>query len=155
MIKGQHWDGPALAQALATSEEAASGKIVVTVGAHNGPGAPDDMIKVTLPECGDLAVVVGIARPRILATVILSDADSIPDRAKFDETLLRANKVVPLSAFALSTVNGRDVYELYGELSTGSELEEIIEEIESLGRNAIKAAETIEDWKAGAAGGSN
>lgn len=156
MIKGQHWDGAALATALVSSEEALEGKIVVTIGKANGADAPDDMIKVTLPECGGLDFVVGVARPRILVTVMLAEADSVPNRERFEQTLLRANKVVPLSAFALSTINGLDVYELYGELSTGSEIEEIIEEIKILGANAIEALERIEEWKsAAAAKGSN
>lgn len=154
MIKGEHWDGAGLATALVSSEEAVSGQIVVTIGKANGADAPDDMIKVTLPECGDLPVALGVAKPRIIASVMLCDADSVPDRAKFEQTLLRANKVMPFSSFALTNVNGKDVYEIFGELSTGSEIEEIIEEILALGTNAIGAAETIESWKAGSAKGS-
>ena len=54
------------------------------------------------------------------------------------------------SPVALTSVAGEDCYEIFGQLSTGSEIEEIIEEIETLGRNAIDAAELVQDWNTGA-----
>lgn len=145
MLKGQHWDGPALAGALKASEEAASGALSAELS-----GEDQNSIRVRLHACGDLDVVVAVIRPAILASVVLCRTDEIDRRADFERALLRAHKVIPLSTFAITTVAGEEYYEIFGQLSTGSEIEEIIEEIETLGRNAIQAAEMIDRWKKGA-----
>lgn len=147
MKKGEHWEASALAAALQGSDEVKAGKLVV--GDLHG-----DSIQVTLPECGNLGVVVGVVCPRIMASVVLAKASEIPNRGEFERGLLQANPLLPLSAFSLTQVDGEDYYGIYGELSTGSEIEEIEEEILTLGANAIHAMENIEAWKAGAKGGN-
>lgn len=147
MKKGEHWEASALAAALRDSDGAKAGRLVVE--AANG-----DSIQVSLPECGNLGVAVGVVRPRIMASVALVKASEIPNRAAFDRSLLVANPTLPLSAFSLTQVDGEDYYGIYGELSTGSEIEEIEEEILTLGANAIHAMETIEAWKAGGKAGN-
>ena len=144
MEKGQYWDLGGLASALAGSDEAASG--AMTVSFIDGADAAG-VVQVTLHSCGDLTVVVGVAALEIQASVLLDPVASIPNNAAFEHNLLRANKLLPLSTFGITEVGGVEHYEIFGQLSGGSELEEIIEEIETLGRNAIEAAEMIETWK--------
>jgi uncharacterized protein len=144
MEKGRYWDIGGLASALAGSEEAAGGALSVSL-------IPDtsgtSVIQVTLHACGDLSVVMGVADLEIQASVLLDPVASIPNNAAFEHNLLRANKLLPLSTFGITEVGGIEHYEIFGQLSGGSEIEEIIEEIETLGRNAIEAAEMIESWK--------
>jgi uncharacterized protein YjfI (DUF2170 family) len=147
MDKGQYWDTAGLASALATCEEVQSGQMSVAA-APGGAG----VIEVILHEHGDLAVVVGVAGLEVQASVALVPVDEIADGAIFEHRLLRANKLLPLSTFGITDIDGREYYEIFGQLSAGSELEEIIEELETLGRNAIDAAEMIEAWKAGQTG---
>ncbi len=144
MEKGRYWDMGGLASALAGSEEAVGGAMSVAfLPGTDGAG----VIQVTLHACGDLSVVVGVADLEIQASVLLDPVASIPNNAAFEHNLLRANKLLPLSTFGITEVGGREHYEIFGQLSGGSEIEEIIEEIETLGRNAIEAAEMIEAWK--------
>jgi uncharacterized protein YjfI (DUF2170 family) len=105
------------------------------------------VIQVALHSFGDLMVVVGVSDLEIQASVLLDPVGSIPNNAAFEHNLLRANKLLPLSTFGITEVGGVEHYEIFGQLSGGSEIEEIIEEIETLGRNAIEAAETIATWK--------
>ena len=149
MQPGQHWEAAALGAALKDTQEAKDGKITVEVGTEIGPEAPADAIHVRLHSCGDLDVFVGVNKPVILASTVLCKADEVPRREEFERGLLRANKAMILSAFALTSIGGVEHYEVYGELSTGSEIEEIVEEIETLGRNAIQAAEMLHAWTTG------
>lgn len=144
MEKGRYWDLGGLASALAGSEEAVGGAMSIAfLPGTEGSG----VIQVTLHGCGDLSVVVGVADLEIQASVLLDPVASIPNNAAFEHNLLRANKLLPLSTFGITEVGGREHYEIFGQLSGGSEIEEIIEEIETLGRNAIEAAEMIQAWK--------
>lgn len=144
MEKGQYWKVGQLASALAASEEVLGGQMSI---AFLPSGDSDSVIQVTLHDCGDLVVLLGVSELEIQATVVLDPVASIRDGAAFEHNLLRANKLLPLSTFGITEVNGVEHYEIFGQLSGGSELEEIIEEIETLGRNAIEAAEMIQGWK--------
>ena len=152
MEKGQHWGFDQLVEALRASEEARDGRLVVRTRAEIGPDAPENAMLVILPDLGDMPVVVVVARPVIRANVVVAPAGRIGDRAEFERGLLRANRTLSLSAFALTSVAGEECYEIFGQLSTGSEIEEIIEEIETLGRNALDAAELVAEWSAGKTG---
>jgi len=146
MEKGQYWDFSGLASALAGAEEVAGGRMSVALV----DGAEDaGVIRATLHEFGDLVVLVGVAGKEIQASVVLNPVAEIRDGARFQHQLLKANKLLPLSTFGITEVDGQEYYEIFGQLSGGSELEEIIEEIEMLGRNALDAAEMIEAWKTG------
>jgi len=149
MEKGQHWSFDQLVEALKASEEAREGRLLVRTGAELADGAPANAMEITLPLLGDLAMVVVLDKPLIRAYVVVAPCDTIRDRAEFERGLLRANRSLPLSAFALTSVSGVECYEIFGQLSTGSELEEIIEEFETLGQNAIEAAELVEEWSGG------
>lgn len=146
MEKGQYWDFAGLASALAGAEEVASGRLSIALV----DGAEDaGVIRVTLHELGDLLVLVGVAGKEIQASVVLDPVSEIRDGPRFQHRLLKANKLLPLSTFGITEIDGQEYYEIFGQLSGGSELEEIIEEIEMLGRNALDAAEMIGAWKAG------
>ena len=142
MDKGQYWEAGALAVALAGIEEVATGRMSVTF-------RPEGVIEVTLHECGDLAVLVGVEGKEIQASVLLDPVSSVRDPAAFQTRLLRANKLLPLSTFGITEVGGREHYEIFGQLSGGSQIEEIVEEVETLGRNALEAAEMIQAWNKG------
>ena len=53
--------------------------------------------------------------------------------------------MVPLSNFAITEVEGRDYYELIGELSAESSLSMILLELRVLAENAISAASDLRD----------
>lgn len=100
----------------------------------------DPVLLVTLHQHGDLEAFVNVSEAQIAASVLLWPCDEQTDRAAFNELLLKAQKLVPLSNFGIATVDGRDFYELFGELATTSPLDAIIIELRALAENAIEAA---------------
>lgn len=144
MEKGRYWDVGALASTLAASDLVAKGAMGLSfIPGTEGQG----VIQLTLHECGDLHVVLGVAGLEIQASVALVPVDEIADSAVFEHQLLRANKLLPLSTFGITEIDGKEYYEIFGQMSGASRIEEVIEEIQTLGRNAIDAAEMINGWK--------
>lgn len=100
----------------------------------------DPVLLVTMHTQGDLEIFVNVSEAQIAASVLLWPCDEQPDRAAFNEFLLKAQKVVPLSNFGITTVETRDYYELFGELATSSTLDAVVIELRTLAENAIEAA---------------
>jgi uncharacterized protein YjfI (DUF2170 family) len=103
----------------------------------------DPVLLVTMHHHGDLEAFVNVSEEQIAASVLLWPCDEQPDRAAFNEFLLKAQKLVPLSNFGIATVDGRDFYELFGELATTSPLDTIVIELRALAENAIEAATNL------------
>jgi uncharacterized protein YjfI (DUF2170 family) len=76
---------------------------------------------------------------------------SRPDQAAFNVFLLKAQKLVPLSNFGITTVSDRDYYEIFGEISCKTTLQTVIIELRMLAENAIKAASDLRENFASAA----
>lgn len=103
----------------------------------------DPVLLVTMRHHGDLEAFVNVSEEQIAASVLLWPCDEQADRAAFNEFLLKAQKLVPLSNFGIATVEGRDFYELFGELATNSPLHTIETELRALADNAIEAASDL------------
>src|SRR3712207_211110 len=101
MEKGQYWDVGSLATALAGCDEVLSGRMSVAFVPGNGI---DGVFQVTLHECGDLPVVVGVVGREIQASVALDPVSDIRDSAVFNRQLLKANKLLPLSTFGITEI---------------------------------------------------
>ncbi|GGE10490.1 hypothetical protein GCM10011390_31910 [Aureimonas endophytica] len=108
-----------------------------------------DVIRVTLKEKGHLDVFVAAGGDQILASVMLAPAAAVPRREAFERLVLKTHKLVPLSTFGISIVNGEEWYELFGSLSARSSAEVVVEEIAVLAANAQDAATLIEEWRNG------
>jgi uncharacterized protein YjfI (DUF2170 family) len=100
----------------------------------------DPVLLATMHHQGDLEVFINVSDVQIAASVLLWPCDEQTDRPAFNEFLLKAQKLVPLSNFGIATVDGRDFYELFGELATTTSLETIVIELRALAENAIEAA---------------
>jgi uncharacterized protein YjfI (DUF2170 family) len=100
----------------------------------------EPILLVTLHRHGDLEAFVNVSEAQIAASVLLWPCDEQPDRPAFNEFLLKAQKLVPLSNFGIATVDGRDFYELFGELATTTSLDTIVIELRTLADNALEAA---------------
>lgn len=129
------WTVRTLKAALDNSEPVRAGEL----GLRIVEGA-DPVLLVTMHHHGDLEAFVNVSEEQIAASVLLWPCDEQPDRAAFNEYLLKAQKLVPLSNFGIATVDGRDFYELFGELATDSPLHAIETELRALADNAIEAA---------------
>ncbi|RYD21498.1 MAG: DUF2170 family protein [Lysobacteraceae bacterium] len=140
------WTVRTLKAALDLSEPVQGGEF----GLRIVEGA-DPVLLVTMHNHGDLEAYVNVSAEQIAASVLLWPCDEQSDRAAFNEFLLKAQKLVPLSNFGIATVDGRDFYELFGELATTSSLDTIIIELRALAENAIEAATDLRTSFANAA----
>lgn len=103
----------------------------------------DPILLVTMHDQGDLEIFVSVSDQQIAASVLLWPVDEQEDRHAFNEFLLKAQKLVPLSNFGIGTVGDRDYYELFGELAPSSSLDDILIELRVLAENAIEAASDL------------
>lgn len=132
------WTVSTLKDALETSEAVTGGAFSVRIVESGAP-----VLLATMHEQGDLEIFVNVSDAQIAASVLLWPCDEQPDRAAFNELLLKGQKLVPLSNFGIATVDDRDFYELFGELATTSSLNDIVIELRTLAENAIEAASDL------------
>ena len=133
------WDLAALTELFA-ADPPELGDVDVEIA----PGT--DVLRVTLKERGGLDVLVTAAGEQVLCSVALIEASRVPARERFERFVLATHKLVPLSTFGLTTVDGTEWYELFGSLSARSRAEVMIEEVATLAANAVEAAEMISEW---------
>ena len=129
------WTVRTLKGALDASDAGKEGELTARVVEGAEP-----VLLVTMHHHGDLEAFVNVSEAQIAASVLLWPCDEQPDRHAFNEFLLKAQKLVPLSNFGIATVDGRDFYELFGELATTTSLDTIVIELRALAENAIDAA---------------
>lgn len=103
----------------------------------------EPVLHVTMREHGDLAVFLSAAGDQIVVSTLLWPVDEQENADAFNRFILKAQKVVPLSNFAITEVDGRDYYELVGELAAASPIEMIVLELRVLADNAISAADDL------------
>ncbi|KQU55765.1 hypothetical protein ASG67_06495 [Sphingomonas sp. Leaf339] len=103
-------------------------------------GPVDPVLHVRMHHHGDLAIFVSCSGEQIVVSTLLWPVDEQPDADAFNRFLLKAQKLVPLSNFAITEIDGRDYYELIGELSIESSLRLILLELTVLADNALSAA---------------
>ncbi|WP_120716948.1 DUF2170 family protein [Tsuneonella amylolytica] len=107
-----------------------------------------DVLQITLKERGNLIVSAVASGDQVQCSVLLIEADAVPERAAFERTLLSVHKLIPLSNFGLTIVDGAEWYELFGRLSSRSASADVVEEVAVLADNARNAAEWIAEWVA-------
>lgn len=129
------WTIPALKAALESSNLLREGELTAQVI----EGA-DPVLLVKMQEYGDLPIYVSAGPLQMVLSTILWPVDEQEDQTEFNVFLLKAQKLVPLSNFGISTIDGRDYYELFGEISAKTTLQTIIIELRTLAENAIDAA---------------
>jgi len=128
------WTVPTIKAALEDSSLLREGELTARVL----EGA-DPVLLVTMHEFGDLPIYLSVGGAQIVVSVLLWPVSEQADTARFNEFLLKAQRVVPLSNFAITTVGDQDVYELMGELSSKTTLQTILIELRTLAENAIDA----------------
>ena len=103
-------------------------------------------LQVVLAEAGDLEITLVVSDDHIYVSTPLVTGAQVGDRAAFNDACLRLNPINPLSNLGLTTVDGEDMYEVFGELSADSTETQIVTEIRTLGVNAIDAIETLKPF---------
>jgi uncharacterized protein YjfI (DUF2170 family) len=140
------WSVKSLAEALGATRLLRDGELTARVLEGSEP-----VLQVTMHEFGDLPVFVSVGAEQIVVSALLWPVDEQKDQAAFNVFLLKAQKLVPLSNFGITTVAGRDYYELFGELSCKTTLQTVVIELRTLAENAIQAADELRDTFASAA----
>jgi len=139
------WTVPSIKTALDASELVREGELTTRVLEGAEP-----VLLATMHEYGDLPIYLSVGGAQIVCSVLLWPVAEQADRPAFNEFLLRAQRIVPLSNFAITTVNDEDVYELMGELSCKTTLQTILIELRTLAENAIDATALRESFGAAA-----
>lgn len=134
------WTIHSLRDGLVESALVREGEMTVTVVEGVEP-----VLLVVMHEFGDLPIYVSGGGLQLVVSTLLWPCDEQNDRAAFNEFLLKAQKIVPLSNFGITTVDGRDYYELMGEISSKTTLQTLIIELRTLADNAIAAASDLRD----------
>lgn len=129
------WTVKGLAQALSESRLPRDGEMTARLLEGSDP-----VLQITMHEHGDLPIFLSVGAEQIVVSALLWPVDEQKDKAAFNEFLLKAQKLVPLSNFGITTVGERDFYELFGELSCKTTLQTVLIELRMLAENAIRAA---------------
>lgn len=132
-----HWTREALHQILG---EAFGADRVATID------DTETTLQVVLADAGDLEVTLVASEHQVYCSTPLVTGDQVRDRAAFNDACMRLNPLNPLSNLGLATIDGQDVYVVFGELSADSTGEQIVHEIRTLGTNAIDAIETLQTY---------
>ncbi len=106
----------------------------------------ENTLQVVLADAGDLEITLVLSEDQIYVSTPLVTGAQVQDRAAFNDACLRMNPINPLSNLGLSTVDGQDVYVVFGELSADSTETQIVLEIRTLGVNAIDAIESLKPF---------
>jgi len=137
------WTVPAIKAALDQSSLVREGEMTLRVLEGAEP-----VLLATMHEYGDLPIYLSVGGAQIVVSVLLWPVSEQVDAPRFNEFLLKAQRVVPLSNFAITSVGGEDVYELMGELSCKTTLQTILIELRTLAENAIDATSLRETFDA-------
>jgi uncharacterized protein YjfI (DUF2170 family) len=140
------WSVKSLASALSETKLLREGEMTVRVVEGEDP-----VLHIAMHEFGDLPIFLSVGADQIVVSALLWPVDEQPNQDKFNVFLLKAQKLVPLSNFGITTVAGRDYYELFGELACKTTLQTVIIELRMLAENAIRAASDLRDNFASAA----
>ena len=128
------WTVPSIKAALDASELVREGEMTARVLEGAEP-----VLLATMHEYGDLPIYLSVGGAQIVCSVLLWPVAE------------QADRVVPLSNFAITAVNGEEVYELMGELSCKTTLQTILIELRTLAENAIDATTLRETFGTDAA----
>ena len=140
------WSVKSLADALSETRLLRDGELTARVLEGTEP-----VLQITMHEFGDLPIYLSVGAEQIVVSALMWPVDEQKDQAAFNVFLLKAQKLVPLSNFGITTVAGRDYYEIFGELACKTTLQTVIIEVRMLAENAIRAADELRENFASAA----
>ena len=135
------WTIQSLHQALVSEPLFTSGNATVNLVDGTEP-----CLEIVMTEFGDLPIYMTVSGEQIIADAVLWPLSVVKDPQALNDEVLRTHKLFPLSTISLDRFpDGTDYYTIFGALSSASLLSSIIQEIETLAANAIKATEAYGD----------
>lgn len=142
MSAGENWTIDRLYGALQALDEVRSGEIGIALVQGTEPS-----IKLEMNEYGGLPIYLAVVGEQIIVDSVLVDREAIADVARFNDAVLRSRELFPLSSIGIETMpNGQTVYNMFGALSSGSSLTNVVTEVFTLVDNLQRAAEAFEDF---------
>ena len=141
MSMQQVWSATALHKALSGTElfQGTRASVELIDGS-------DASLHVTMHEYGDLPLFIAVFGEQVIVEALLWPTSDVRDLPAFNEEVLRTHKLFPLSSIGLERLaDGTDCYTMFGALSSGSALSDVVFEIELLADNVIKATEAYEN----------
>jgi uncharacterized protein YjfI (DUF2170 family) len=136
------WNTLALHEALMKTPSVASGAIQLELIEGSDP-----VLHLAMTEFGDLPMFLTVSGEQILIECMLWPVSCVLDKHAFNEAVLKTHKYFPLSTISLEpTLQGEDAYYMFGALSDGAPLGDVLVEIETLANNVLQATEAYEDF---------
>ena len=131
------WTIHSLYDALSTDFLSSSGHALL-----NLVDGMEPCLEISMTEFGDLPIYLTVSGEQIIADAVLWPLSLVKDPVALNDEVLRTHKLFPLSTISLDRFpDGDEYYTIFGALSSYSSLANIVQEIETLASNAIKATE--------------
>jgi uncharacterized protein YjfI (DUF2170 family) len=127
----QPWTTIALYQALLNHRE--TGGWSASVQGEGDSAA----LELIVPELGDLRIHLAAAGGQIATSAVLFKASDVENVAALNDAALRAGPHALLTSVGLTKIDGEDTYVAYGNLSSRSPLDMVVEELTTLAQNAL------------------
>jgi len=134
------WRTGALFGELTTSAMVRNGKASIEI-----IDGVEPTMMITMHEFGDLPIFMTVAGDQIVAEAILWPASDVKQQDAFNEMILRTQRYYPLSTICLGKRADEDYYLMEGLLSSASDINDIILEIETLANNTVRVTEAYAD----------
>lgn len=142
MIAGENWSIDRLFSALQALDEVTSREITLTLMQGS-----EQSIKLQMNEYGGLPIYIAVVGEQIIVDTVLVDLESINDVVRFNDAVLRSREMFPLSSIGIESMpNGQTVYNMFGALSSGSNLTNVVTEVRTLVDNVQRATEAFESF---------
>ncbi|KEI69624.1 YjfI family protein [Endozoicomonas elysicola] len=131
------WTMQSLYEALSRDSLSSSGSAVLNLVDGTEP-----CLEISMTEFGDLPIYLTVSGEQIIADAVLWPLSMVKNPVTLNDEVLRTHKLFPLSTISLDRFpDGNEYYTIFGALSSSSSLQNIVQEIETLAANAIKATE--------------
>jgi uncharacterized protein YjfI (DUF2170 family) len=95
-------------------------------------------LELTVPQLGDLRLHLAAAGGQIATSAVLFKAAHVKNIAALNDDALRVGPHTLLTSVGLLSLDGEDTYVAYGNLSSRSPLDMVVEELHTLSQNAIE-----------------
>lgn len=136
------WNIGSLFKALKALDMVTSGQVNANI-----VEGTERTIQLTMNELGGLPIIIAVTGEQIIVDTLLVEGEDVKDPAGFNAAVLRSRDLFPLSSIGLEQLpDGRDVYSIFGALSSFSSISNIVTEIETLTENIQRATEVFADF---------
>lgn len=133
------WNIASLYRAITQLDMVTSGEVSATLI----EGA-EQTIQLNMNQLDGLPVFVAVIGEQIIVDALLVEADDVLDVGEFNSAVLRSRDLFPLSSIGLETLpDGKEVYSIFGALSSASSLSNIATEIDTLLENIQRSTDVF------------